>query len=256
MSQTTSPPTASQVIDQTQQTASQVVDQAQEKVGQVVDQAKQQTTSLLAARKDQATDTLYTVAHALRQTGQQLRAQEQAPVAGLADQVATRVESVSGYLQGRDVRQLVGDTEDFARQRPAVFVGGALALGVLAARFLKSSRRRATTPAGQTIPAERALVEATPSMPMDQAYGGVAPETGATGVTDQVAYGASVPMDQAADEVTDTEGATELYRLTSFQPPPRPDANLERGYLLGRYGARPRVSPGELAREVDVALAR
>ena len=212
MSQTAPPPPASQVIDQTQQTAGQVVDQAQEKVGQVVDQAKQQTTSLLAARKDQAADTLYTVAHALRQTGQQLRAQEQAPVAGLADQVATRVESVSGYLQGRDVRQLVDDTEDFARQRPAVVVGGALALGVLAARFLKSSRRKATTPAGQTIPAERALVETPPPMLTDQGtYGGPAPRTGATG---QAASGASVPMDQATDEVTDTEGTAASIRVT------------------------------------------
>ena len=192
MSQTSPPPTASQVIDQTQQTAGQVVDQAQEKVGQVVDQAKQQTTSLLASRKDQAADTLSTVAQALRQTGQHLREQEQEPVAGLADQVATRVESVSGYLHGRDVRQLVDDTEDFARQRPAVFVGGALALGVLAARFLKSSRRKATTPAGQTIPAERALVEATPA-PMDQ-----------TG------YGASLPTDQT----TDTAGMAASVRVT------------------------------------------
>ncbi len=220
MSQTAPLPTASQVIDQTQQTAGQVVDQAQEKVGQVVDQAKQQTTSLLASRKDQATDTLSTVAQALRQTGQHLREQEQAPVAGLADQVATRVESVSGYLHGRDVRQLVDDTEDFARQRPAVFVGGALALGVLAARFLKSSRRKVTTPAGQTIPAERALVEATPALMDQAAYGASLP-------MDQAAYGASLgaipplPTDQAAhgaplptDQTTDTEATVAPVRVT------------------------------------------
>jgi AAA domain, putative AbiEii toxin, Type IV TA system len=53
----------------------------------------------------------------------------------------------------------------------------------------------------------------------------------------------------------DGHGATELYPLTSFQPPPRKDANLERSYLLGRYGARPRVAAGELAREVELALS-
>jgi len=50
------------------------------------------------------------------------------------------------------------------------------------------------------------------------------------------------------------DGATELYPLASFRPPPRKDTNLERGYLLGRYGAGPRMTPGELAREVEVAL--
>jgi hypothetical protein len=50
----------------------------------------------------------------------------------------------------------------------------------------------------------------------------------------------------------DTEGATELYPLTSFQPPPRKEDNLFRKYLLGKYGGTPRVSSGELAREVEV----
>lgn len=51
-----------------------------------------------------------------------------------------------------------------------------------------------------------------------------------------------------------SDGATELYPLSSFNPPPRKLENLERGYLLGRYGARPRVAPGELARAVELAL--
>ncbi len=161
-----SQPKVGEIVDQAQATAGQVVDQAQEKVGQVVDQAKQQTASLLTAQKDQAADTLYTVAHALRQTGQQLREQDKAPIAGYADQAATEVERIYGYLHGRDVRQIVDDTEGFARQRPAVFVGGALVLGLVAARFLKSSKRNAAataglTPPGGTIPPERALVAAT-----------------------------------------------------------------------------------------------
>ncbi len=183
-----------QAVDQAHDAVAPVIDGAQDKVGQVVDQAKQQTTSLLETRKDQAADTLYTVAHALRQTGQQLREQEQAPVAGVADQVATRVESVSSYLHGRDVRQIVDETEDLARQRPAVFVGGALALGVLAARFLKSSRRKAITPPGQTIPAERALVETpmTPAIPAtDDAPSSVS--AGAAGATRDA--GMSAPSD-------------------------------------------------------------
>jgi hypothetical protein len=40
---------------------------------------------------------------------------------------------------------LVGDVENFARRQPALFIGGALALGILAARFLKSSSQQGST---------------------------------------------------------------------------------------------------------------
>ncbi|GAB1821775.1 AAA family ATPase [Herbidospora sp. RD11066] len=46
-------------------------------------------------------------------------------------------------------------------------------------------------------------------------------------------------------------GATELYAVSGLQPPPRKDENLERGYLVGRYGGTPRVTPGELGRGVS-----
>ncbi len=50
-------------------------------------------------------------------------------------------------------------------------------------------------------------------------------------------------------------GFTELYPLKSFRPPPRKDDNLFRRYLLGAYGGTPRIGPGELAREIEEALA-
>lgn len=52
----------------------------------------------------------------------------------------------------------------------------------------------------------------------------------------------------------DTEGATELYPLTSLRPPPRKDDNLFHRYLLGIYGGVPRVSSGTVAREVEEML--
>lgn len=53
----------------------------------------------------------------------------------------------------------------------------------------------------------------------------------------------------------DPDGATNLYPLSSIRPLPRKDENLERGYLLGRYGGAPRVVTGELVRAVEEALA-
>jgi hypothetical protein len=51
------------------------------------------------------------------------------------------------------------------------------------------------------------------------------------------------------------DGATDLYPLSSFDPPPRPDDNIFRKYLLGTYGATPRVSSGEVAQALEEALA-
>jgi hypothetical protein len=41
------------------------------------------------------------------------------------------------------------------------------------------------------------------------------------------------------------DGSTALYPLTDFKP--RKDENLERGYLMGRYGAIPVLGLGEIA---------
>jgi len=122
-------------------TAGQVAAQAGDKVGQAVDKAKEQTTSRLEDGREQVAESLYTTAHALRQTGQQLREQDQGSIATLADRTAQQAERGSGYLRGRDVPGLLDDTEQLGRAHPLLFTGGALALGLLGVRFLKSSRR-------------------------------------------------------------------------------------------------------------------
>jgi hypothetical protein len=130
-------------LDQAQQKLGQAVDRAQGTAGQVSQQAKQQATLRLESQKGQVVDSLVTVAQALRQTGQHLHEQEQTAVGGYVEQAAERMESVTNYLRVRDVPQLLAETQDFARRRPGLFVGGAVALGFLGARFLMSSGQRA-----------------------------------------------------------------------------------------------------------------
>jgi uncharacterized membrane protein YgcG len=55
------------------------------------------------------------------------------------DTLAQQIEKISQYFERSDVRVMVRDVETFARRNPAVFIGGAFAVGLLAARFLKSS---------------------------------------------------------------------------------------------------------------------
>lgn len=50
------------------------------------------------------------------------------------------------------------------------------------------------------------------------------------------------------------DGATDLYPLTSLNPPPRKEDNFFKKYLLGTYGGVPRVSAGMVAREAEESL--
>jgi hypothetical protein len=117
----------------------QVADQVKQSASQVADQAKQTATSQLATRKDQAAQSLSTVSSAVRQMGDNLHQNEQTSgYAQYVDQAADQIDRFSGYLQNHEPRQLVSDAEGWARRNPALFLGGAFALGLLAARFLKS----------------------------------------------------------------------------------------------------------------------
>ncbi len=127
------------IVEQAQQKAGEVAGQVQEKAGAVVDQVKQQATSRIDQQKDMAAGNLWSVANAIRDTGQSLRDKDQGAIAQVVDRGAEQVERLSSYLAHRDVNQILTEAQHFARRQPALFVGGAFALGMLGARFLKST---------------------------------------------------------------------------------------------------------------------
>ena len=114
-------------------------DQAKQVAGDVAAQAKDQATGQLASQKDRAASSLGGVADALRQTSQNLNQNEQSTVANYVNQAADQVERFQGYLRNQDVGAIIDDVERMAREQPVMFLGGAFMLGLVAARFLKSS---------------------------------------------------------------------------------------------------------------------
>lgn len=122
---------------QIREVKNQVVDQATSSFRQAKDSA---STSLNESRR-QAADRIGGLASAVRSTSEHLRSEHQDRVAGLTDSLADQVERLSAYLRDRDLNAFRNDLESFARRQPAVAVGIALALGLLGARFLKSSQR-------------------------------------------------------------------------------------------------------------------
>ncbi|MFN8474843.1 MAG: hypothetical protein U0822_21820 [Anaerolineae bacterium] len=134
--------TTSQAIDKAQEAAGPAVSQVKDSAGQMVGQVKDTAVSQIEDRKTQAADSLGDVADTLRQTSQQLQQTNAQPLAGAADMAADRVEQFSNYLRDRNVNDIVADVEDFAREQPVLFISAAFALGLVAARFLKSSASR------------------------------------------------------------------------------------------------------------------
>src|SRR4051812_33373313 len=106
--------------------------------GGLMHSIQNQPSSALSSQKGRAADGIKTVIDAVRQTGESLR-DKNATIAGYADSAATQLERFSTQLRDRDVSELMDEVSAFARRQPALFIGSGVALGVVAARFLKSS---------------------------------------------------------------------------------------------------------------------
>jgi len=105
----------------------------------IADRVKERASAQLNTQKDRATEGLGTMAQAIRQPAQQLRDQHHETVAGYVEQAADQIDKLSRGLKNKDVGELVNDAQRLARRRPALFVGSAFAVGLVGARFLKSS---------------------------------------------------------------------------------------------------------------------
>ena len=112
-------------------------DRLQEAASGIVDQAARTAEAQASTTMTKAGDTLDQVAQAIREAGNGMR-EQQPQIAGFVDTAAQRVEDASGYLRQHDAGEVVDNVQRWARQQPAMVVGGGLAIGLLLGRFLKS----------------------------------------------------------------------------------------------------------------------
>ena len=117
-------------------------DRLQQAAGGVVDRVagttEQKVGTQVNSQLSRGAEMLDQVSQAIRQSGDQMR-EQQPQIASFADTAAQQVDKASQFLRETDFQGLVREGENFARRQPAVFLGGALALGILASRFLKAS---------------------------------------------------------------------------------------------------------------------
>lgn len=131
--------TARRTTERAKAQASEVADQAREQASRLSEQAREQISTRAEQQKERASGQLQDIGSALHETSGSLREREQDAAARFIEGAANQVERFSEYLRTHSVDDMMGEVERFARREPELFLGGAMLLGVMGARFLKSS---------------------------------------------------------------------------------------------------------------------
>jgi hypothetical protein len=108
----------------------------------VAEDVKEQVRATTAKQKDAAAQQIDGWAHALNTASDDLRDRGQESAAAWVRQAAAGLQRASGTMRERDVDDLLGTVEDFARRQPVAFLGGAVVAGFGLARLMKSSADR------------------------------------------------------------------------------------------------------------------
>lgn len=124
--------------------------------GDAYDSATAKATKKLEEQKTNLSSGLSTVADNIRKLGGDLSGSESSDgltraAAEVSQTAASKLEKAADYFDRQDLNAMYRDVENLARRNPGLFIGGAFALGFLAARFFKSTSPRKFNTSGQTF---------------------------------------------------------------------------------------------------------
>lgn len=119
--------------------ASQLGDAALDMANSAKDKVEAQVTQ----RKSIGADYIASIAQATGRAANEFEA-DVPQAAHYIREASEQIQSVADTVRERDVRELVGEVQEFARRQPTLFFGGAVVLGFAALRFLKSTVPKGT----------------------------------------------------------------------------------------------------------------
>lgn len=99
-------------------------------------QAKQKLSGRLDSQKGAAADKVEQLAQTVQHAGEQFEG-KQDWIASAVSRGATELNTLSGSLRDKDLGELAGEVQSFAKRQPALFMGAALAAGFAVARLGK-----------------------------------------------------------------------------------------------------------------------
>ncbi len=131
-------------------------DELREDTGRVTSAAADRLQSEADSRKGQVADQARAVSSALGNAADGLGDDTPSWVKSALEQGAKSIGQLAQAVEGKDSRQLVGDVQQFARQRPGSFLAGCALLGFAASRVFKAGgqaqQASSTTPASNVPP--------------------------------------------------------------------------------------------------------
>ena len=102
---------------------------------------QQRVTARADEQKNRAADGLGGIADVIRNTGNELR-NENETIAQYVEMAGDQMRRFADNIRQRGVADMMDDLNQFARRRPALFIGGAFLVGLGVARFLKATADR------------------------------------------------------------------------------------------------------------------
>ena len=134
---------AANLSDGVTRTAKDAGSQLGEAAQNLASTAKEKVDDAVAQRKSLGADYIGSIAQATSRAANEFDA-DVPQAAQYIRQASEQIQGVADTIRNRDVRELVGEVQNFARQQPTLFFGGAVVLGFAALRFLKSTPQSPT----------------------------------------------------------------------------------------------------------------
>lgn len=119
----------------------QVAQDAKLKAREAAEQVKTQGKEQLDSYRDTAADEIEKVAQGVKAAAAELEGQDQSGLSHYVADMAQSMVQLADNLRGKSVDQLVGEVNRLARDNPALFITGSIALGFGLTRFARASSR-------------------------------------------------------------------------------------------------------------------
>jgi hypothetical protein len=126
------------VQNENSQEGSGLRDELRNDTGRVTSAAAERLQSEADSRKGEVAGQARKVSSALDTAARELGTDAPSWIKSALEQGARSIEQAAQAVEGKDSRQLVGDLQQFARQRPGGFLAGCALLGFAASRVFKA----------------------------------------------------------------------------------------------------------------------
>ncbi len=210
---------SSEVVDVAREQAQSVVSTAREQVEHVAGDTKQQARRLVDDTRQQlrttAREQAGRISNTLREIGTQLEEMASSTSGGNATvtevtrQAGSTVERWADELDRRGIEGITSDVKRFARQRPGIFLAGALGAGVLVGRLIRTVDTGAIVDAAKpdSGSSNGGQPQGQPQLPMTSVTAPSAPTAPATPATPAAPPTMTTPVVAPAETTAQMPGA-------------------------------------------------